>query len=67
MIWFASVHDFLTMNGYAAYVWPAWGMTTLAMAALVVHARRERRHLIANIARERRRQALLNAQGEGRT
>ncbi|HEV2321403.1 MAG TPA: heme exporter protein CcmD [Gammaproteobacteria bacterium] len=26
-----SLHEFLTMGGYAAYVWPAYGVTAVVM------------------------------------
>ena len=35
--------EFLAMGGYAAFVWPAWGLSVLALAGLVVFALAERR------------------------
>ncbi len=35
--------EFLTMGGYAAFVWPAWGLSAAALAGLVVFAFLERR------------------------
>lgn len=35
--------EFLTMGGYAAFVWPAWGLSAAALASLVVFALLERR------------------------
>ncbi|MHA6288007.1 heme exporter protein CcmD [Maricaulis sp. CAU 1757] len=35
--------EFLAMGGYAAYVWPAWGISVLALAGLVAAALLERR------------------------
>ncbi len=32
----AGVWEFLHMGGYAAYVWPAYGLTALVMLALLV-------------------------------
>ena len=31
-----SLHDFLNMGGYAAYVWPAYGLAALVMIANAV-------------------------------
>ena len=31
------------MGGYAAFVWPAWGLSALAIAGLVAYALAERR------------------------
>lgn len=28
--------DFLSMGGYAAFIWPAYGVTTVVMVALLV-------------------------------
>jgi heme exporter protein D len=35
--------EFLSMGGYAAFVWPAWGLSAAALAGLVVFALLERR------------------------
>ena len=35
--------DFFAMGGYAAYVWPAWGLSVLALGGLVLAAILERR------------------------
>lgn len=35
--------EFLAMGGYAAFVWPAWGISAAALAGLVVFALAERR------------------------
>ncbi|MCK0754295.1 heme exporter protein CcmD [Chromohalobacter japonicus] len=51
---FDSFHGFLTMHGYAEYVWPAWGMAVLLMSGLVIAARSERRRLIARLKRRQR-------------
>lgn len=32
----AGVWEFLRMGGYAAYVWPAYGLTALVMLGLLV-------------------------------
>ena len=31
-----AIEKFLAMGGYAAYVWPAFGLTALVMIALLV-------------------------------
>ena len=35
--------DFFAMGGYAAFVWPCWIASALALLALVLHAALERR------------------------
>jgi len=52
------VSAFLDMGGYAAFVWPSYGITALVMAALAVWAWRSQR-----LARER--VARLEAAREG--
>lgn len=47
-----ALGSFIDMGGYAAYVWPAYGVTALALAALVVFSLRAMR------ARERELEAL---------
>ncbi len=34
------ITDFLSMGGYAEFVWPAFGVTIAVMAALVIVSRR---------------------------
>lgn len=56
---FASLSDFLAMGGHAPYVWAAWGVTALLLAACVLHARHERRQLLRNLQRRGRRERRL--------
>ena len=52
-----SIASFLAMGGYAAYVWPAYGVTTLVVLALVIGSLRELR------GRERELKKLEEARG----
>ncbi len=54
-----SVSDFLAMGGYAAYVWPAIGLTLAVLIGFAVTSWR-------SLARTRRRLALLEAERRGR-
>ncbi len=38
-----SITTFLAMGGYAAFVWPAFGITALVMVALLVDSLRDLR------------------------
>jgi heme exporter protein D len=41
----AGLGEFLAMGGYAEFIWPAYGVTALILAALTVDSvRRRRRH-----------------------
>ena len=35
--------DFFAMGGYAAFIWPAWGLSAAAVIGLVLYAMLERR------------------------
>ncbi len=66
-----AIHEFLTMGGYAAFVWPAFGITVVVMAGLLVASlrglRQERQTLeLMENARPRRsnRGAGLRIEGE---
>lgn len=54
---FDSLSAFLTMGGYARYVWPAWGLAVLLIAGFTLWARFERRQLLQQLERRRRREA----------
>ncbi|HET7570937.1 MAG TPA: heme exporter protein CcmD [Gammaproteobacteria bacterium] len=46
-----SLHEFLTMGGYAAFVWPAYGVVAVVMIANVVIARRRHRRVLEALQR----------------
>lgn len=57
-LYFSSFSGFLDMNGYAPYVWPAWGVVLGLLLIQVVMAKRERRRILTEIRRlERRKKA----------
>ena len=43
--------EFLHMGGYAAFVWPAFGLTAVVMVANVVAARRREADALAALRR----------------
>ncbi len=43
--------EFWGMGGYAAFIWPAWGLSVLALSALVVFALAERRAAAVRLRR----------------
>ncbi|KAA0015845.1 heme exporter protein CcmD [Salinicola corii] len=53
---FDSLAAFLTMGGYAKYVWPAWGLAVLIIAGFTLWARFERRQLLQRLKRRQRRE-----------
>lgn len=46
-----SFHEFLTMGGYAVYVWPAYGVALVVMAGSGWSAHRGFRRALARAAR----------------
>ena len=51
---FASIADFLSMNGHGVYVWIAYGISFAAMAALAVQPGLRRRRMQRELARQQR-------------
>ncbi|WP_203290981.1 heme exporter protein CcmD [Maricaulis parjimensis] len=43
--------EFWTMGGYAAFIWPAWGLSVLALSGLVIFALAERRAAVERLRR----------------
>ena len=42
---FKNLHDFLTMGGYAAYVWPAYAVTLVIMVGNVFYSKYRARRI----------------------
>lgn len=58
-MWFSSIHEFLTMKGYGVYVWSAWGITAAVFVIQALHARIERRRLLALLRHQQRREIAM--------
>jgi heme exporter protein D len=50
-----SLTQFLNMGGYAAYVWSSYGIALIVLLVNIVLPARQRRRLLADIARRARR------------
>jgi heme exporter protein CcmD len=46
------VKEFLAMGGYWQFVWPAFAITFIVMAALMISASWQRRKIIAGLKRK---------------
>ncbi len=46
-----SWHEFFTMGGYAAYVWPAYGITAVVLIANATLPGRQQRSLLKELRR----------------
>lgn len=47
----SSWHEFLTMGGYGAYVWPAYGIALVVLVANAVLPGRQQRALLKQLRR----------------
>ncbi len=50
-----SLNEFLNMGGYAFYVWTSYGIALIVLLANILLPARQRRKLLADIARSARR------------
>jgi heme exporter protein D len=50
-----SLNEFLHMGGYAFYVWTSYGIALIVLLANILLPTRQRRKLLADIARSARR------------
>jgi heme exporter protein D len=46
-----SIVEFFSQGGYAFYVWSAYGLTLLLLAAEIVQLRRQRRTILSRLGR----------------
>jgi heme exporter protein D len=46
-----SWHEFVTMGGYAAYVWPAYGLAVIVLIANIAVPTRQHKRLIGQLKR----------------
>jgi heme exporter protein D len=49
-----SLANFLEMGGYAWYVWGAYGVTTVVIAAEIIALRAQRRRAVQDVANRAR-------------
>ncbi len=61
---FNSLNDFLAMGGYGFYVWLAFGVSALAMLAIIVDSVIKRNAIIKSVARQSTRQQRRQAAKE---
>ena len=64
---FTSVHDFLAMGGYAAYVWPAYGVFLLVLLADALAPTVRRRQVLLDLRAQLARQAARHARKDSDT
>jgi len=54
-----TVGEFFHMGGYAFYVWTSYGLTLIVLLANVLAPFRQRRKILADLARRERRERKL--------
>ena len=54
-----SVGEFFHMGGYAFYVWTSYGLALIVLLANVLAPLRQRRKILADLARRERRERKL--------
>lgn len=47
-----NIHDFLAMGGYAAYVWPAYGIALTALLGIWVRAHHQHKLILQKLKRQ---------------
>ncbi|CAH0540757.1 heme exporter protein CcmD [Vibrio marisflavi] len=58
---FQTVHDFLQMGGYAAYVWSAFGITFSALLLLLLSSIRQQSKVLKQVKSRKDRLARIEA------
>ena len=49
-----SIQDFFAMGGYAAYVWPAYGLTLIVLLANIIIPVVQRKQFFVNALKKKR-------------
>ncbi len=62
-----SLHDFLAMGGYAAYVWPAYAVFFVVLIADTLAPTLRRRQVLRDLRTQLARQAARHARKAGET
>ncbi|WP_081803544.1 heme exporter protein CcmD [Halotalea alkalilenta] len=63
-IYFTDFAAFLGMNGYAAYVWPAWALVLGLLATQAFSVRAERARALGELRRRMRRERAQSMRGD---
>ena len=66
-MFFQTWSDFLNMGGYGFYVWLSYGISLVAIVALIVQSKKQRKTVLQNVLREAQREARLQQANKGET
>ncbi|OOF83602.1 heme exporter protein CcmD [Rodentibacter ratti] len=58
-MFFQTWSDFFDMGGYGFYVWLSYGISLVAIVALIIQSLKQRKTILQNVLRETQREARL--------
>lgn len=64
-MFFQTWSDFFSMGGYGFYVWLSYGISFIAIVALIIQSIKQRKSVLRNVQREAQREARLKQVNKG--
>ncbi|OOF35708.1 heme exporter protein CcmD [Rodentibacter heidelbergensis] len=64
-MFFQTWSDFFNMGGYGFYVWLSYGISFIAIVALIIQSIKQRKSVLRNVQRETQREARLKQVNKG--
>ena len=64
-MYFASVSDFITMDGHGAYVWAVYGVALVILGSLAIAPMLNRRRFVKEELQRMRRESQIGGQSGG--
>lgn len=64
-MFFQTWSDFFNMGGYGFYVWLSYGISFIAIVALIIQSIKQRKIVLRNVQREAQREARLKQVNKG--
>ncbi|AOF52465.1 heme exporter protein CcmD [Rodentibacter caecimuris] len=66
-MFFQTWSDFFDMGGYGFYVWLSYGISLVAIVALIIQSLKQRKTILKNVLRETQREMRLQQANKGNT
>ncbi|MCQ9123202.1 heme exporter protein CcmD [Rodentibacter caecimuris] len=66
-MFFQTWSDFFDMGGYGFYVWLSYGISLVAIVALIIQSLKQRKTILKNVLRETQREMCLQQANKGNT
>ncbi|WP_288061297.1 heme exporter protein CcmD [Rodentibacter caecimuris] len=64
-MFFQTWSDFFDMGGYGFYVWLSYGISLVAIVALIIQSLKQRKTILKNVLRETQREMRLQQANKG--